>query len=340
VKLELRWIGESDRQEVRVRSRRRAWIGWVAAGIAALVAIAFAAGYLILRPRPGSVVRASILPPRGTGFLTASLWASPPVLSPDGTRLAFHARDENGKTLLYVRQLNSLEAQPLPGTDDGRFPFWSPDGREIGFIAHGKLKKVDADGGPPQTLCDCEGFGGTWSKTGVIVVEAGAFTGLLQVPAAGGTPQPASRLDASRGENSHRWPFFLPDGKHFLGLDLEVEVAYLKSEPVTRFKFATENYGLFPFRICPGTAGGPTQIEIRTQGEHDGHAINFGLQTDSLLSWGQGKVKRPAKDDRIRLTDIGNDSVLEDLSLHQKRSRVRPVQCRNVDDPTSMDKST
>ena len=216
VKLELRWIAENDSLPVQGTAHRRLWLGWATAGIAVVAAIALAAGYVMFRPSPAPVVRASILPPPGTAFLTASVWASPPVLSPDGTRLAFNARDEKGKTQLYVRQLNSLEAQPLPGTDEGRFPFWSPDGREIGFIVHGKLKKVDAGGGPPQTLCDCEGFGGTWSKTGVIVVEAGAFTGLLQIPAAGGVPQPASRLDPSRGENSHRWPYFLPDGKHFL----------------------------------------------------------------------------------------------------------------------------
>jgi eukaryotic-like serine/threonine-protein kinase len=216
VKLELRWIAGNDRLEVSGPARHRLRPGWVATGIAVLVAIAFATAYLMLRPRPAPVVRASILPPPGTAFLTASVWASPPALSPDGTQLAFNARDEHGKTQLYVRQLNSLEAQPLPGTDEGRFPFWSPDGREIGFIVHGKLKKVDAGGGPSQTLCDCEGFGGTWSKTGVIVIEAGPFTGLLQVPAAGGVAQPASKLDTTRGENSHRWPFFLPDGRHFL----------------------------------------------------------------------------------------------------------------------------
>ena len=117
---------------------------------------------------------------------------------------------------MYVRQLNSLQAQPLPGTDDGRFPFWSPDGREIGFFADDKLKKIDAGGGPPQTLCNGSGFGGAWSRDGVIVFSPGAYSELLQVPAAGGTPQPATRLDASRGEHSHRWPYFLPDGKHFL----------------------------------------------------------------------------------------------------------------------------
>ena len=216
VKLELKWIAGNHAQGVPAPARRHLRLGWMAVGVAASVAIAFAAAYTMFRPRPAPVVCASILPPAGTTFLSASVQAFPPALSPDGTRLAFVARDEKGKTLLYIRQLNSLEARPLAGTDGARLPFWSPDGREIGFFADDKLKKIDAGGGPPQTLCDASGFGGSWSRDGVIVFEPGAYSGLLQVPAAGGTPQPASKLDASRGEHSHRWPYFLPDGKHFL----------------------------------------------------------------------------------------------------------------------------
>ena len=218
VKLELRWIADNDKQRVAAPTRHRLQLGWIAVGIAALVAIAVAAVsiYIMFKPRPTVVLRASILPPPGTSFLSASVMASPPSLSPDGTRLAFTARDDKGKTLLYVRQLNSLEAHPLPGTDNSRLPFWSPDSREIGFFADDKLKRIDAAGGPPQTICDGAGFGGAWSNTGVIVFASGAYDRLLRVSAAGGASQPASNLDTSRGENSHRWPYFLPDGKHFL----------------------------------------------------------------------------------------------------------------------------
>ena len=119
---------------------------------------------------PAPVVRSSILPPAGTSFVTMLPASGPPVLSPDGTRLAFTARDEKSKVLLYVRPLRSLTARPLAGTDDAIYPFWSPDGREIGFFAAGKLKKINADGGPPQNLCDSVGGrGGAWSKYGLIV---------------------------------------------------------------------------------------------------------------------------------------------------------------------------
>jgi eukaryotic-like serine/threonine-protein kinase len=217
VKLQLKWVAANDVQGVSAPERDHSRLGWLAVAIAALVAISLATAYLMFRPRTAApVIRASILPPSGTAFLSASVMASAPELSPDGTRVAFVARDEKGTSLLYVRQLNSLEAHAFSGTDGSRFPFWSPDGREIAFFANQKLKKIEASGGPQQTLCDGFGFGGTWSPNGTIVFESGAYDGLLQVSAGGGSPQPASRLDTAQGENSHRWPYFLPDGKHFL----------------------------------------------------------------------------------------------------------------------------
>ena len=190
---------------------------WLITGIAALLAIGLATAYIFQTPKPAAVVRSSILPPAGTSFITMLPASGPPVLSPDGKRLAFTARDENGKVLLYVRSLTSLTAQPLPGTDDAIYPFWSPDSRQIGFFAAAKLKKINADGGPPQDICDSvSGRGGSWSRDGVIVFTPSSNQNLYSVSAAGGTPEPASRLDVAKGENSHRWPWFLPDGKHFL----------------------------------------------------------------------------------------------------------------------------
>jgi serine/threonine protein kinase/Tol biopolymer transport system component len=219
VRLQLQWIGAGSRSstaqpEVRQKSSRLAWI---AAGALALLAIAAGVAYLRLANRPVTVVRSSILPPPGTTFRAEGNYAGPAVLAPDGTRMTFTARDDKGKTLLYVRALTSSEARPLTGTDGASFPFWSPDGRSLGFFAEGKLKKIDADGGPTQTLCDASaGRGGTWGKDGTIVFSPSQTHGLMRIPAAGGTPEPASNLDASKSENSHRWPYFLPDGKHFL----------------------------------------------------------------------------------------------------------------------------
>jgi Tol biopolymer transport system component len=192
------------------------WVPWIAAVIGLLFAMGAGLAYFAKRESV-AVVRSSILPPAGTSFVTMLPGAGPPVLSPDGTQLAFTARDEKSKVLLYVRLLASTAAQALPGTDDAIYPFWSPDSREIAFFAAGKLKRVNASGGPPQDICDSfGGRGGSWSKDGVIVFTPSSNQPLLRVPATGGTPEAASKLDVATGENSHRFPFFLPDGKHFI----------------------------------------------------------------------------------------------------------------------------
>ena len=106
---------------------------------------------------------------------------------------------------------------PLAGTEGARGPFWSPDSRSIAFFAGGKLKRIDAGGGPITVLSDgSAGVGGTWNRDGVIVFAAGVGTRLMQVPASGGTATPATELDVTRGDRGHRFPHFLPDGRTFL----------------------------------------------------------------------------------------------------------------------------
>jgi eukaryotic-like serine/threonine-protein kinase len=192
-------------------------LAWLIAAVAALIAVSIAAAYLLQAPKPASLVQSSIVPPPGTSFVTMLPSSGPPVLSPDGTRLAFTARDTKGKVLLYVRSLASSAAQPLSGTDDAMYPFWSADGRQLGFFADGKLKKIDAGGGPAQDVCDVGAArGGTWNQDGTILFTPSTTQAIMRVSAAGGTAEPVSKLDSERSENSHRWPTFLPDGKHFL----------------------------------------------------------------------------------------------------------------------------
>ena len=139
------------------------------------------------------------------------------ALSPDGEKLAFVAADSFGRNNLWVRSLNSLSAQMLSATENAQFPFWSPDGKTIGFFADGKMKKIDAAGGTPFTICDApDPRGGSWSQAGVIVFGPNVGGGLYQVSAAGGAPSVVTKLDSARNEQTHRWPCFLPDGKHFL----------------------------------------------------------------------------------------------------------------------------
>jgi Tol biopolymer transport system component len=136
------------------------------------------------------------------------------ALSPDGRQIAFVAAKDGGPRL-WVRQFDQATARPLTGADGAAYPFWAPDGRAIAFFADGKLKRIDLSGGAPQVLATAPaGRGGAWSADGVIVFAPGTTGALVRIPDTGGTPAAVTELKA--GENSHRWPQFLPDGRHFL----------------------------------------------------------------------------------------------------------------------------
>jgi Tol biopolymer transport system component len=140
-----------------------------------------------------------------------------PRISPDGHTLAFDGTDTEGRARIWVRSLNALVPQPLPGTEGGVRPFWSPDSRYIGFMADGALKKIDVTGGPPTKICDAPGGSdGSWSSEGVILFDGTGTDPIHRVSAAGGTKAVAVKLDASRKETSVGWPEFLPGGRHFL----------------------------------------------------------------------------------------------------------------------------
>jgi Tol biopolymer transport system component len=163
------------------------------------------------------VVRAYLKPMPGTSIIIASQ-QSGFALSPDGTRMAYVALNTaDGKVAIWVRPIDSLNAQILPGTEGASYPFWSPDSRSLGFFVDGKLKKIGASGGPPITICEAPiPRGGTWNQQDVILMAATTNGPIVRVSAAGGTPTPVTSLDSSKGETTHRWPEFLPDGRHFL----------------------------------------------------------------------------------------------------------------------------
>jgi Tol biopolymer transport system component len=140
------------------------------------------------------------------------------ALSRDGKRLALTLAKPGGQPALYIQSLDEPAPRPVPNAENTSFPFWSPDSRFLAFFtADGKLKRVEASGGSLQTICDAErAVGGTWGPDGTIVFAPGPTTNLVRVPAAGGRPVPVSKLDASRHETAHRYPSFLPDGRHFL----------------------------------------------------------------------------------------------------------------------------
>jgi Tol biopolymer transport system component len=218
VALQLVWIAEGGSQAgvpapVAARRRHRERLSWIVAGIAGLAAIVFAGLFFLNRSAPGSdVVRFQIQPPPGSNSFTD------PKISPDGRFLAFNAQDSTGTNHIWIRRLSALEALPLPGTEDAWRPFWSPDSRYLGYLtSRGKVKKVAVQGGPPQPIGDAVGFDGTWGETHIVFDNTATDT-LQMIPAGGGLSTPCSSLDPSLGETGHVWPYFLPDGKHYLFL--------------------------------------------------------------------------------------------------------------------------
>jgi Tol biopolymer transport system component len=148
------------------------------------------------------------------------------ALSLDGRILAIVAHSEQANDdVLWTYEVGGRRTIALGGTQGASYPFWSPDGRFIGFFAGGKLKKVDISGGQVQILCDApEGRGGTWNRDGVIVFAPEGLGQLYRVSSWGGAPVEVTKPDASHFERSQRWPVFLPDGKHFLYLGLPASV--------------------------------------------------------------------------------------------------------------------
>ena len=191
------------------KRKRRDVIAWVV--VAVLLITCASLALLYFWPKPIDTRQTSFtieMPEKVTEVKT-------PVISPDGRMIVFQGVAD-GKTALYLRSLNSIGVQKLPGTDDGALAFWSPDNRYLGFFSDNKLKKLDLTGGVPQTICAANAaLGGTWNRDGIIVFGL-ENQSLHRVSATGGEPTVALPLDASRNEIDHEYPYFLPDGQHFL----------------------------------------------------------------------------------------------------------------------------
>ncbi len=215
---ELRWIassGSSNRVAPTAAPRRQLYerLLW-AAVVAALLALLAWSG---LRQRePARTLRSYLPPPAERGFDFTGDFSGPPAITADGTAVAFCARNQRERDSIWVQSFSDLTARKLEGTDGAIFPFWSPDGKYVGFFADQHLKKIPAAGGPVTVLADAPNArGGSWNQDNVIIYEPDYRDSLWRVSAAGGAPQRLTKLQGAR-HTTHRWPRFLPDGKHFL----------------------------------------------------------------------------------------------------------------------------
>ena len=152
------------------------------------------------------------------------------AISPDGRTLAMLMADSTGQSSIWLRSLGEFQARPVADTKNAALPFWSPDGRYLGFFADGKLKRVRIDGGRPEIICDAAtGRGASWSPKDVIVFGPAPSGPLYKVRASGGAPEAVTVVDSAGGETAHRWPSFLPDGIHFIYASLPVVDGEFKS---------------------------------------------------------------------------------------------------------------
>jgi serine/threonine protein kinase len=287
------------------------WLGWAVAAVVALALAALAYVHFREIPPEARLLSTTILPPEGAIFNFSSD-NNPPAISPDGRRIVFGAR-LGGKSQLWVRPLESPVAQPLAGTENATFPFWSPDSRSVAFFADRKLKRIDVAGGPALTIADViTARGGAWSPDGVIVYCPSNTSALQRVAAGGGTPSPATTL-AAANDHSHHFPWFLPDGRHFLfedqlqqaSNDVVLRIASLDSKEVTTLGPANSNavyaqgYLLFlrertlmaqPFDVQHlATTGDALPIGERVERALGAGAVGvFSVSRDGLLAYQTG----------------------------------------------------
>jgi Tol biopolymer transport system component/predicted Ser/Thr protein kinase len=203
-------LDESQVGDLRHSGSALPWL--IAAGLMTLVAvIALWVAWRAMRPVERPLIRLNVdLGPDALARANTTV-----AISPDGTRLIFPARGADGKQQLATRLLDQAHATLLPGTQNASDPFFSPDGQWVGFFADGKLKKISVQGGAPVTLCDApSSLGATWGEDGNIIAALSQIAGLSRLSAAGGEPQPLTKLGT--GEVTHRWPQILPGGDRVL----------------------------------------------------------------------------------------------------------------------------
>ncbi len=223
LKLQLKWIAEGGSQAgipsiVTSRRKSRELLTWVAA--TAIVVLAALAFWVWPKPQIAARPIQSYIPaPEDSTFiLSDDDTAGPVAISANGTYVAFTAMAKDGTKRIWVRSLSESAAKPLPGSEGGTYPFWSPDEKWVGFFADGKLKKAPVNGGPVIALAEApRARGGTWNEGGLIIYAPATQSTLFEVPANGGISKQVTKMEVGV-HTTHRWPVWLPGGKKFLYL--------------------------------------------------------------------------------------------------------------------------
>ena len=306
------------------RSRLRPVAVLALVGAFVIAATALTASLLSRRPAAEATTLAvSIAAPPGTAV------EQTPAISPDGRAVAFIGADGSGSRL-FVRSLHAFDIAPVDGSDGAVMPFWSPDGRSVGFFARGRLWRVDLAGGAPRLVANIsDPRGGTWGRDNIIVYSPHPDGGLYRVPADGGTPVELTTLDRTKQEISHRWPRFLPDGRHVLFMN-RVATAHLNRYTITAVPAAGGGNKPLLEAMSPGVYGDGRLLFLRDEKlfaqRFDPVSVALSgdpeLVAEPVWSDGQGMaglvgfdaaagvlVWRPALNRRSRLTWKGRDGT-------------------------------
>ena len=357
---ELQWIAQAGSKAgvpapVAARRRVRERVVLATAAVSAAVCVALGAVVLLRPTSEPAVMRFDIRPPTAIQFQDA------PRVSPDGRYLAYSATDSTGTSRIWLRPMAASGAQPLPGTEGiVQRPFWSPDSRYLGFFAGGKLKKIAVSGGPAVILADApSGSDGAWSRNGVILYDGGTNDPIRRVSAGGGIPAVAVAGDSARHELVG-WPYFLPDGKHYLYIEINghtLRVGELGSNKTrtlgpcdTRVEFTPPGYLVFArggSLVAQGFDAGALKLRgdpfpiaeaVRTQASG---GADFSLSQNGILIYaaGSSQSSRLVWMDRsgreLETVDAGNlENMLNpDLSPDGRRIalRVQDPQTRTRD---------
>jgi Tol biopolymer transport system component len=330
---------------------RRVWPAWAIAAALLVAVVWLGVLHFTESPPAAPLVRFTMMPPAKTVFDTYL------TFSPDGRRLAFTARDEAGQLSLWVRDFDAMEARQLRGTEGVWSPFWSADGRFVAFGVDRMLKKVDAGGGSlPETILESDSIVGlgAWNRDGTIVFGSRGLGPLRRVSAAGGAAVPVTAIDATRSEAFHSFPFFLPDGRHFLYFKQsskpEVQGLYVGSLDAAPEQQSTTRLAATTLGPVYATTGGDSRLVYYSNGalvsqpfdarrfSVSGEAVRladqiasagsfaaFALSTSGVLAYRTGAATAAASDQLVWLDRRGQriGKIGEPRQLPQQPASIR-----------------